>query len=308
MIAMMLPLLVGLSAVPGGEAACPEGFVRAPAGAYTRGNPAEEQGLSEWAPRPARVSYDFCVKATEVTYGEWRAAMRLVPTEMPQGCDDRCPISGVTWLEAVAYANRLSEREGLPACYALKGCQGLPGGPAYSCEEVAFAGLSCPGYRLPTDTEWEYAARAGSNERQFRDEAGWPAPPDDKKKTEKAKKDDPPDPVQGLPSVDTAAWHHTGGARYRAVGSLAPNAWGLYDVLGNVGEWVTDDGDRACFTETPEDDPLCLAAPGERPRHYFRGGYSFEPSLSFGRRYDWRASEPRDDRIGFRVVRRLPAP
>ena len=112
------------------------------------------------------------------------------------------PVHGITWFDAVRFCNALS---------ALFGLQ-----PAYTFEDsmlgthVNWAGLEATGFRLPTDAEWEYACRAGDAS-----------------------------PRHG--GLEEIAWHagNSGGVPCPA-GRKAPNAWGLYDMLGNVENWVWD--------------------------------------------------------------------
>ena len=138
----------------------------------------------------------------------------------------------MSWCDAVIFANKLSELEGLEPAYQL------PSGFSMSmsddqCRELdgrVFWRESANGYRLPTESEWEYAARAGSRDRY----AG-------------TNSDDPCDYANvGNPSAKEAfgwstAFSCEDGAQVLApVGSYRPNGWGLYDMTGNVWEWCWD--------------------------------------------------------------------
>jgi formylglycine-generating enzyme required for sulfatase activity len=142
------------------------------------------------------ITRGYCMKATEVTQGEWQSAMNNNPSRF-KGCGANCPVEMVSWNDAVAYANALSRREGLAECYS-----GYVG--------ASFLGLTCTGYRLPTEAEWEYAARAGTT-----------------------------GTAHG--QLDSVAWYaDNSGNQAHWVGQKLPNAWGLYDMLGNVWEWTGD--------------------------------------------------------------------
>jgi hypothetical protein len=106
-----------------------------------------------------------------------------------------------SWFDAVQYCNRLSEMEGLRPCYTVQG------------EQVEWPDDACPGYRLPTEAEWEYAARADQTVSVCR--------------------------LRRV--LDRVAWH-SGNAKNTThpVAQKAPNAWFLYDMSGNVWEWVWD--------------------------------------------------------------------
>ncbi|MCL1911760.1 MAG: formylglycine-generating enzyme family protein [Leptospirales bacterium] len=130
------------------------------------------------------------------------------------------PVEGVTWFDAVAFCNKLSDKEGLEKVYTITDVKR----DGNSIEKATVtADWTKNGYRLPTNAEWEYACRAGTTT---------PFNTGDNITTDQANYN------------GTELYYNNPKGIYRKkptpVGSFAPNAWGLYDMHGNVGEWCWD--------------------------------------------------------------------
>ncbi len=202
---------------------CPLGYVLVPSGTFTMGSPTTEPGrYTDETEHQVTISKSFCLKATEVTQGEWQALMGNNPSYFST-CGSDCPVEQVSWWDSVAYCNKLSSGQGLTQCYTLTGCTGTPGVSGYTCTGVTFAGLTCTGYRLPTESEWEYAARAGTTTGTYNG-------------TSTLIGSEQPNVI-----LDPIAWFYgNSGSKTHAAKGKTPNAWGLYDMLGNVWEWTGD--------------------------------------------------------------------
>ncbi len=219
------------------------------------------------------------VGETEVTQEQWRKLVGNRPGNHLT-CGDDCPVEMVNWYETLAFANALSRESGFTRCYRLAGCEGKLGeeGPytdtiGMKCAVAELADGDCSGYRLPTESEWEHSARAGTSSDLYSGDLVIM----------------PPLISCGGPALDSIAWYQcTSQQRIHPVGSRAPNEWGLFDMIGNVSEWVWD-----CYDEEPCD------------RRVFKGC----SSVSSARHcyIDWRAGAPPDTHLatdgGFRLVR-----
>ena len=231
------------------------------------------------------LSQGLVVEATEVTQARWRSVFPTSPSTHAR-CGDHCPVENVSWWDAIAFANGLSEREGRSSCYDIQGCRGTPGDGVFSCQDARFVGVTCDGWRLPTEAEWEYLARAQS------------PPPDLAKVAWSAANADAEYGIRPCPDRPNGALPAACGTH--PVASKAANAFGLHDLFGNVREWVHDAyGDYP--TRTPARDPMGPGGSGERVIR--GGGFLSPPSMMRAASRDRAAPSTRSSDLGFRLVR-----
>ncbi len=203
-----------------------------PAGSYVRGSPVTEPCRHKAeVQHKVTLTRSFWIMTTEVTQGQFKAVMNYNPSYPWKNKTANHPVDQVSWDEAAAYANGLSQKAGLVACYVCKGqrqAMACTDAAKYSKQKI----YQCPGYRLPTDAEWEYAYRAGTTTAYYSGSSSgycWDCTP-----------------LDG--NLDKIGWYcaNAGGnppssaGWPRAVGQKAPNAWGLYDMAGNLREWCHD--------------------------------------------------------------------
>jgi formylglycine-generating enzyme required for sulfatase activity len=178
----------------------------------------------------------------------------------------------VTWYDAVEFCNKLSEKEGFQSVYTIRGRTPATGYPIIGATVTADWGKN--GYRLPTEAQWEYAAKGGGNSPGNYTYAG-------------------------SNTIDDVAWYGSNGdSKTHEVGKKAPNGLALYDMSGNVWEWCWDwYGD---YSGGAQRDPTGAASGANRVE---RGG-SWVNSAEYVRssvRYNY-YPDLGDYNLGFRVV------
>ena len=180
-----------------------------PSGTFTMGctrelppsdSPTSGGGACTDKERPAHkvtITHSFYLMTSEVTQSLYKSLIGKNPSKFK---GDTLPVENVSWYDAIHFANALSKKEGLMPCYSI------------TAEAVTLKDLTCKGWRLPTEAEWEYAARGGRNVI-----------------------------YAGSNSGDEVAWYGGNSEnRTHKVCARKTNGYGLCDMSGNVWEWVWD--------------------------------------------------------------------
>ncbi|GHU47810.1 hypothetical protein AGMMS50289_23540 [Betaproteobacteria bacterium] len=222
-------------------------FILIPAGSFTMGADKNDKDAEDDETPPHRVSISqaFYLGKYEVTQGEWEAVMGSNPSKFKGRSN---PVERVSWNDVQTFIQRLNAKEGTNK------------------------------YRLPTEAEWEYAARAGTKSTySFGDDAG---------------------------QLGAYAWYDgNSGDQTHPVGQKKPNPWGLYDMHGNVYEWVNDWYNESYYSRSASTDP---AGPSSGQLWVLRGGSWFSSAGSL-RSANRLFSSPvyRSGSYGFRLARSL---
>jgi formylglycine-generating enzyme required for sulfatase activity len=213
---------------------CTDGYCRIEPGCFLIGAPKGEWGSAARSTPETQVTLTraFEIGQTEITRATWQQAVLELPAQYANpdavgDClDPDCPVVNVSFWDAIAFANRLSEIAGLESCYDLSNCQGTVG-DGFRCEQVLttqFPIYSCRGYRLPTEYEWEYASRAGT---RTAFNLGDVVPLEECEREQ--------------PAVEDMGWYcRNSGGHAHPVAQKTSNTWGLHDMIGNVQEWCND--------------------------------------------------------------------
>ncbi len=252
-----------------------------PGGTFQMGSPSSEKcRYSSETQHQVTLTHKFEIMSTEVTQAQFSSLMSYSPSYF-SSCGGTCPVEKVNWHEAAAYANALSAQKGKAKCYACTGSDG-----SVTCSEAStYAGkkvYTCPGYRLPTEAEWEYAYRAGTSTAFYNGGI-----------TSCYGKD---------PNLDKIGWYdQNSSSKTHPVGGKAPNAWGLYDMAGNVWEWCHDR--YGTYPSSSVTDPVGTAGSNRVKRG---GGWYYY--AAYARAADRYNSSPgdRNTYLGIRLARSVP--
>ena len=223
----------------------PEDFVLIQGGTFQMGSPDSEAWRSADETQHTVTVSDFYMSKYELTQKEYEEIMGNNPSNFS---GENLPVENISWLDAAAFCNARSEKEGLTPVYTIDG------------QNVTWD-RSANGYRLPTEAEWEYACRAGTTTPFY---------------------------TENSPSAEEANYYghypyeiednyfsqenlQVQPGEYRqttvAVGSFSENPYGLYDMHGNVGEWVWD-----YYGEYPAEEQRDPAGPASGTLRVYRGG------------------------------------
>ncbi|MBK8969053.1 MAG: formylglycine-generating enzyme family protein [Lewinellaceae bacterium] len=210
-------------------------------------------GESDEKPVHSVTVGDFYIGKYEVTQGQWRGVMGIDPPYLHnKGCD-QCPVDRVSWDDVQEFIKKLNQQTGLK-------------------------------YRLPTEAEWEYAARGGNQNSNYQ--------------------------YAGSNSIDAVAWYSSNYKTTNAfgdqkttspVGSKLPNDLGLHDMSGNVNEWCSDWYGSDYYKNSPSSNPT---GPTSGSKRVQRGGaWNVSPRQCRVANRDYYTPNNRDLYLGFRLAR-----
>jgi formylglycine-generating enzyme required for sulfatase activity len=266
-------------------------LIKIPAGTFTMGSPATEAGrFANETQHSVTLTKSFYIGKYLVTQEQYQAVMGSKPSWSKiavtgeSGTPGKLPVEQVSWYDALVFCNKLSVMEGLSPAYSISGSTdpavwgNVPTTDNDAKWDAAVIVANSTGYRLPTEAQWEYACRAGKaaafndGNNDYRDRA----------------------------KVEAVGWFDSNsGNRTHQVGLKTANAWGLYDMHGNVWEWCWDWYKADITTDTT--DPLGASSGGDRVG---RGGL-WGASARYARSA-WRSRVSpscRNIDLGFRLVR-----
>ncbi|MGV7105714.1 formylglycine-generating enzyme family protein [Flavobacterium sp. U410] len=210
----------------------------------------------------------FYIGKYEVTLAEWKIYTLANKIKMPNFKNwnplNLHPITNISWTDAVNYCNWLSERHKLKPVYKRTGT-------------IWVRDLKANGYRLPTEAEWEYAAKGGKSSKGYK--------------------------FSGSDVLDRVAWYNKNSKSPNTIGTKLPNELGLYDMSGNAWEWCWDWYNRDFYLTETKYNPT---GPEHGTERCLRGGSWDSRTYSLRVANRW-AAKPfmQNDFFGFRLARNV---
>jgi formylglycine-generating enzyme len=278
----------------------PSGMVLIPAGSVQMGNAFSGEGYSGELPVHSVYVSAFYMDRTEVAKAlwdevyAWAIAHGYSFDNAGSGKAANHPVHTVNWYDTVKWSNARSEKAGLTACHTVGGVVYKTGRSAPDCD------WSANGYRLPTEAEWEKAARGGASGRRF--------PWSDSDTIQHVRANYYSQSSYACDTSGTRGYHpdyNDGVSPYTSpVGSFAPNGYGLCDMAGNAWQWCWDWYDSAYYGVSPSSDPRGPSSGSHRVRR----GASWVSDAD-GCRVAYRDlgnPDRRSNVMGFRLVRNAP--
>jgi len=232
-------------------------------------------GVTDEEPLHSVTLSDFLIANYPVTQALWKYIMEVNPSKFTG--DDNLPVEQVSWYDAVEFCNKLSEKEGLHKVYNIIKSRKDPdnNNEHDNVRWLVYCDFTVNGYRLPTEAEWEYAARGGSLSKNYT--------------------------YSGSDNADDVAWYDKNSVHktHPVGGPMQPNELGIYNMSGNVWEWCWD-----WYGKYSAESQLNPSGPPTGIDRVCRGG-----SKSYfigGLRPANRGNYPPNDKgdfLGFRIVR-----
>ena len=233
-------------------------MVTIPAGSFQMGDISGVGDSDELPVHTVTFDYSFEMGIYEITQGQYQTVMGTNPSYFSG--NDNLPVEQVSWLDAVMFCNSLSDESGLERCYNES---------TWECD------FTKSGFRLPTEAEWEYACRAGTETNYYTGDS--------------------------ISDLARAGWYDGNSEnKSQPVGQKEPNAWGLYDMHGNVYEFCYFIGN---YQSDPILNPLPVKSGSNR---VLRGGdwsTTADQSRSSNRHGPRAKLDGNYDDVGFRIVR-----
>ena len=259
----------------------PVQMIYVPCGTFTMGR-TTGSGFSHELPTHTVTLNSFYIGKFEVTQAEYSQYMQPGSSwTSGYGLGDNYPAYYVSWYAILKYCNLRSIAEGLNPCYTINGSTNPANWGAVPTDnndawDAAICDWNANGYRLPTEAEWEYAARGATNNPDYL--------------------------YSGSDDINAVAWYESNsGQTSHPVGTKAPNGIGTYDMSGNVYEWCWDWYSSSYYSSSPQNNPTGPASGSYRVRRggcWYSGATLCRVALRFYYRPDYSY-----DVIGFRLCR-----